>query len=53
MAEARFVAAQLHTQYHEYADRNHFLDDTFPEVLAIVEAVVVQQTAAATVSSVP
>jgi len=31
--EPRFVSEKLHTEYHEFADRGHFFESTFPELV--------------------
>lgn len=34
--EARYVHAQLHTEYYEYDDRGHFMFPYFPELISMV-----------------
>ena len=37
VAEPRFVREQLQTEYHEYADRGHFMNTEFPELIEAVK----------------
>ncbi|HUD11628.1 MAG TPA: alpha/beta fold hydrolase [Candidatus Saccharimonadia bacterium] len=36
VSEARFIQKHLKSKYHELADRGHFMDNTFPELVKVL-----------------